>query len=172
MGLTVEAFDIEKLRAAWHIRLDQLKAQEKAMQACGGGRLTPAEGEALNVSLYTLKEAYRMLSESTGVRLAVQAYSDELRRAKDLTFKPPYVPPEMDLESALKTLEILLDLDEETIVTVYDMRVVDQPQEEERMRRAMKAVAKARSSERLMRLAETGKDGEQYTGSVAEHLQK
>ncbi|KAG8844943.1 ubiquitin-specific protease ubp2 [Tulasnella sp. 330] len=158
LGVSRE-FDSDLLNEAFKAKVEFIHQAVDAQKAKIGRDLLADEDVAMvQVELRELKEAYRIIAESTGKDLVYQAY---LRAVSGVGYNqvlPPYVPPEMDIQTASKTLEVPLDWEDEMVVTMYGIRVADQPNEADRMKRALAAFAKARNSERLARLAETGLD--------------
>lgn len=65
---------------------------------------------------------------------------------------------ELTPEKAYGTLEVPFDVDEEMLITIYKLRIIDQPTSSQRMQAALSVIAKHRDSERLRIVAETGDD--------------
>ncbi|KAG9023425.1 ubiquitin-specific protease ubp2 [Tulasnella sp. JGI-2019a] len=164
-------FDNEQLNKIFSVKVriifEQVEAEKKKTNS---NRLGEQEVAMVQVALQNLKEAYRILAESTGKNSVYQAY---LESASIVSFNQepaPFVPPEMDLQTASRTLEIPLDFDDDMVVTMYNIRVEDQPNEVDRMKRALAAFAKERKSERLARLADSGLDDWQGERTDAERV--
>ncbi|PCH34498.1 cysteine proteinase [Wolfiporia cocos MD-104 SS10] len=64
----------------------------------------------------------------------------------------------MSPDAAYSTLEVPKDVDETMLMTVYQMRVDDQPSQAERMREALTVIAEVTGSERLRQYLTTGQD--------------
>ncbi|KAI0095055.1 hypothetical protein BDY19DRAFT_916041 [Irpex rosettiformis] len=64
----------------------------------------------------------------------------------------------MTPDAAYSTLEIPHDTDEDMLVTIFNMRVEDQPAQADKMREALNVIAEVRDSSRLRQFLETGLD--------------
>ncbi|KAG8893932.1 ubiquitin-specific protease ubp2, partial [Tulasnella sp. 403] len=134
-------FDAARIKECW---LQKLKETNAAFNS-----QPDLDRDMLNRKKQDLKEAFRIVSEATGRADAVAAYEESVKL---------FGNGMMDVAAAYSTLEVPADLDEEMVVTIYGMRVDDQPLAEERMRSALMIIAEDRGSERLKNLALTGKD--------------
>ncbi|EJD03499.1 cysteine proteinase [Fomitiporia mediterranea MF3/22] len=92
-----------------------------------------------------LNEAFRILAESRRSLELVKAFEDDQING-------------MTPDKAYSTLEVPMGVDEEMLITVYNMRVEDQPSSLNKMREAMRVIAEFTYSERLQRFLETGND--------------
>ncbi|OCH87545.1 cysteine proteinase [Obba rivulosa] len=92
-----------------------------------------------------LDEAMRALADQRASRVLRQAWEEE--RGSGMT-------PDV----AYNTLEVPRDVDESMLITVFLMRVEDQPSQADRMREAMSVIAEVTDSERLRRFLSTGRD--------------
>ncbi|KAH9830534.1 cysteine proteinase [Rhodofomes roseus] len=64
----------------------------------------------------------------------------------------------MTPETAYSTLEVPKDVDETMLITIYAMRVEDQPSQTDRMKEALSVITDVTNSERLRKFLETGMD--------------
>ncbi|KAI9510784.1 hypothetical protein F5148DRAFT_509712 [Russula earlei] len=64
----------------------------------------------------------------------------------------------MTPERAYLTLEVPAEIDDGMLITIFSMRVEDQPNQVDRMREAVSVIAEMRDSHRLRRFLETGSD--------------
>ncbi|OCB86190.1 cysteine proteinase [Sanghuangporus baumii] len=92
-----------------------------------------------------LNEAFRILAENRRSADLIKAFEEEQLHG-------------MTPEKAYDTLEVPMGVDEEMLITVYNMRVEDQPSSFDKMREAMRVIAEFTFSERLQRFLETGID--------------
>ncbi|KIJ53984.1 hypothetical protein M422DRAFT_42272 [Sphaerobolus stellatus SS14] len=65
---------------------------------------------------------------------------------------------EMTPEKAYGTLEVPPEVDEEMLITVFNMRVEDSPANSKRMKDALTVIARTRDSTRLLQFCQTGED--------------
>ncbi|KAI0686832.1 cysteine proteinase [Cytidiella melzeri] len=61
-------------------------------------------------------------------------------------------------DAAYSTLDVPHETDEEMLVTIFNMRVEDQPGQADKMREALAVIAEVRDSNRLRQFLETGRD--------------
>ncbi|KAM6498575.1 hypothetical protein JOM56_006523 [Amanita muscaria] len=90
-------------------------------------------------------EAFRILAESRG--------SVKLKQAWELG-KTNLITP----ERAYDTLEIPKDVDDYMLITVFNMRLEEQPMQMDKMREALLVIAEVRNSERLRQFLASGQD--------------
>ncbi|KAG8703513.1 ubiquitin-specific protease ubp2, partial [Ceratobasidium sp. 395] len=64
----------------------------------------------------------------------------------------------MDIDEAYRILDVAKDMDDDTLVVVYQVRVEDSPFSKDRMQNALSCVAEDRNSARLRELVNTGVD--------------
>ncbi|KAG9018788.1 ubiquitin-specific protease ubp2 [Tulasnella sp. 427] len=96
-----------------------------------------------------LREAFRILAESTGDTEVVLGFKEMMKM---------YGNGMMDVNDAYGTLEVARDWDDDTVVTILNMRIDDQPSLRDRMMSALLIIAEERNSVRLKNLAITGHD--------------
>ncbi|KAG8740907.1 ubiquitin-specific protease ubp2 [Ceratobasidium sp. 414] len=94
----------------------------------------------------SVKTSLRILGESRG--------SQELMKHYDQIMSPNY----MNIDEAYKILDVTKDVDDDTLVVVYQVRVQDSPFSKDRMQSALLCVAEERDSTRLRELVSTGID--------------
>ncbi|KAI0776350.1 cysteine proteinase [Trametes elegans] len=92
-----------------------------------------------------LNDALRLVAEHRGSEALLKVWSDE----KGTGMSP---------ETAYSTLEVPRDVDEGMLLTVYSMRIEDQPSQAERMREALSVIAEVTNSDRLRQFLATGTD--------------
>ncbi|KAH8119745.1 cysteine proteinase [Phellopilus nigrolimitatus] len=92
-----------------------------------------------------VNEAFRVIAESRRSVDLVRAWDDEETYG-------------MTPDRAYSTLEVPMGVDEDMLITVYNMRVEDQPSSLEKMRDAMRVIAEFTRNERLQRFLDTGSD--------------
>ncbi|CDO68482.1 hypothetical protein BN946_scf184499.g7 [Trametes cinnabarina] len=92
-----------------------------------------------------LNDALRLVAEHRGSEKLFKAWNDEKGSG-------------MSPETAYSTLEVPKEVDEAMLLTVYSMRVEDQPSQAERMREALSVIAEVTNSDRLRKFLETGQD--------------
>ncbi|KAF8641193.1 hypothetical protein AX17_000828 [Amanita inopinata Kibby_2008] len=90
-------------------------------------------------------DAFRILAESRG--------STRLRQAWESSKSNLMTP-----ERAYSTLEIPKDVDENMLITVFTMRLEEQPMQMDKMREALLVIAEVRNSERLRQFLLSGQD--------------
>ncbi|KAF8665383.1 hypothetical protein AX16_000402 [Volvariella volvacea WC 439] len=90
-------------------------------------------------------EAFRILAEARG--------SAKLRRVWELN-KDRLMNP----SRAYDTLEIPSEVDDTMLLTIYNMRIEEQPLQMEKMREALAVIAEVRDSDRLRQFLEFGRD--------------
>ncbi|KAG8959209.1 ubiquitin-specific protease ubp2 [Tulasnella sp. 419] len=137
----------EDIREAWRKKLKELSEEAKKMRAVTGG----AEWNrppTMTASKKDLKEAFRIISESMGSTSAMATFDEAIKVYESA----------MDIDEAYSTLDVPQDLDEDTMVVIFQMRLEDQPLAAKRMKQALSVIAEDRDSARLRTLAETGKD--------------
>lgn len=100
-------------------------------------------------------DAVKRASVKTSLRILAESRASELlmKRYEQVT-----ASNYMDIDEAYKVLEVSKEVDEDTLVVVYQVRVDDSPYSKERMRTALLCVAEERNSTRLKELVETGMD--------------
>ncbi|KAG8915559.1 ubiquitin-specific protease ubp2 [Tulasnella sp. 408] len=96
-----------------------------------------------------LKGSFRILAEHSGAPELVQAFKDTMSI---------YGNGMVDVQEAYNTLKITKEMDEDMVVTVFNMRVEDRPNLRERMLSALLVIGEDRNSSRLKNLALTGTD--------------
>ncbi|KAI5119718.1 hypothetical protein M0805_001432 [Coniferiporia weirii] len=89
--------------------------------------------------------AFRILAEYRHNPELVRAWEEEVANG-------------MTPDRAYSTLEVPMGVDEEMLITVYNMRVEDQPSSLDKMRDAMRVIAEFTCSERLQKFLNTGSD--------------
>ncbi|KAI0328424.1 cysteine proteinase [Cubamyces sp. BRFM 1775] len=92
-----------------------------------------------------LNEALRLIAEHRGSEKLLKVWNDEKGSG-------------MSPDTAYSTLEVPRDVDETMLLTVYSMRVEDQPSQAERMREALSVIAEVTNSDRLRHFLATGQD--------------
>ncbi|KAI6154054.1 hypothetical protein BKA82DRAFT_4097016 [Pisolithus tinctorius] len=90
-------------------------------------------------------EAFRIVAESRGSTKLRKMWEDSSKNA-------------MDPNRAYTILEVPPETDESMLMTVYMMRVEEQPHQSDRMRDALATIAEARDSYRIRKFLETGQD--------------
>ncbi|KAG9101955.1 ubiquitin-specific protease ubp2 [Ceratobasidium sp. 370] len=113
-----------------------LSAFQAALKAAGNDSLKRS----------SVKTSLRILGESRG--------SQKLMKHHSQIMSPNY----MDIDEAYKILDVTKDVDDDTLVVVYRVRVEDSPFSKERMQNALLCVAEERDSARLRELVSTGVD--------------
>ncbi|KAG9093353.1 ubiquitin-specific protease ubp2 [Ceratobasidium sp. UAMH 11750] len=93
-----------------------------------------------------VKNSLRILGESRASQKLMKHYAQIM--------SPSY----MDIDEAYKILDVTKDVDDDTLVVVYQVRVQDSPFSKGRMRDALLCVADERDSARLRELVSTGVD--------------
>ncbi|KAJ1302527.1 hypothetical protein OPQ81_002844 [Rhizoctonia solani] len=86
--------------------------------------------------------------------LAESRASETLMKRYEEVMAPHY----MDIDEAYRVLEVSRDVDDDTLVVVYQVRIDDSPYSKERMKAALTRVAEDRNSTRLKELVDTGID--------------
>ncbi|EED80350.1 predicted protein [Postia placenta Mad-698-R] len=102
---------------------------------------------------HRLNEALRMLADDRGSALLRKAWDEE----KGTGMSP---------DAAYSTLEVPREVEETMLITVYVMRVEDQPGQADRMREAMNVIAEVTNSDRLRQFLTTGNDPGDATAQV------
>ncbi|KAI0299946.1 hypothetical protein BC826DRAFT_906094 [Russula brevipes] len=95
--------------------------------------------------LSSANDAFRRIAEMRGS----EALWKKWEQAKDGGMTP---------ERAYSTLEVPAEIDDGMLITIFSMRVEDQPNQIDKMREAVSAIAEMRDSNRLRRFLETGND--------------
>ncbi|KAI0296336.1 hypothetical protein B0F90DRAFT_1636470 [Multifurca ochricompacta] len=90
-------------------------------------------------------DAFRRMAEMRGS----EALWKKWEQAKDGGMTP---------ERAYSTLEVPAEIDDGMLITIFSMRVEDQPNQVDKMREAISVIAEMRDSERLRKFLETGSD--------------
>lgn len=90
-------------------------------------------------------DAFRIVAESRGSTKLRKMWEDSSKNA-------------MDPNRAYAILEVPAETDESMLMTVYMMRVEEQPHQSDRMRDALATIAEARDSYRIRKFLETGQD--------------
>ncbi|KAH9019093.1 hypothetical protein EDB84DRAFT_1625466 [Lactarius hengduanensis] len=111
------------------------RAWREGAGAAGG------DGQRLTLA----NEAFRRIAEVRGSELLWKKWE----QAKDGGMTP---------ERAYATLEVPAEIDDGMLITVFAMRVEDQPNQVDRMREAVAVIAEMRDSDRLRKFLETGSD--------------
>ena len=97
-------------------------------------------------------EALQTIAHSRGSRELITALEEEKRNG-------------MTPEKAYSTLEVPIGVEEEMLITIYNMRIEEQPQQLDNMRDALRVISIVTRSERLQKFLETGMDRE-YASSL------
>ncbi|TFK84094.1 cysteine proteinase [Polyporus arcularius HHB13444] len=92
-----------------------------------------------------LNDALKVVAEMRASKALLKIWSEE----KGTGMSP---------ETAYSTLEVPNDVEESILLTVYSMRVEDQPSQAERMREALSVIAEVTNSDRLRQFLATGAD--------------
>ncbi|KAF8257553.1 hypothetical protein EI94DRAFT_1774415 [Lactarius quietus] len=95
--------------------------------------------------LTAANDAFRRIAEVRGS----EALWKKWEQAKDGGMTP---------ERAYATLEVPSEIEDGMLITVFSMRVDDQPNQVDRMREAVSVIAEMRNSDRLRKFLETGSD--------------
>ncbi|KAI6048070.1 hypothetical protein EDC04DRAFT_2886852 [Pisolithus marmoratus] len=90
-------------------------------------------------------DAFRIVAESRGSTKLRKMWEDSSKNV-------------MDPNRAYTILEVPPETDESMLMTVYVMRVEEQPHQSDRMRDALATIAEARDSYRIRKFLETGQD--------------
>ncbi|KAI6102677.1 hypothetical protein EDD16DRAFT_1696584 [Pisolithus croceorrhizus] len=90
-------------------------------------------------------DAFRIVAESRGSTKLRKMWEDSSKNA-------------MDPNRAYTVLEVPAETDESMLMTVYMVRVEEQPHQSDRMRDALATIAEARDSYRIRKFLETGQD--------------
>ncbi|CAE6445699.1 unnamed protein product [Rhizoctonia solani] len=93
-----------------------------------------------------IERSLRILAESRASEMLMKRY-DEIM-----------APNYMDTDEAYRVLEVSRDVDDDTLVVVYQVRIEDSPYSRDRMKAALTRVAEDRKSARLKELVDTGID--------------
>ncbi|KAI0352188.1 cysteine proteinase [Trametes cingulata] len=101
-----------------------------------------------------LNDALRLVAEYRGSEKLLKVWSDE----KGTGMSP---------ETAYSTLEVPREVDEAMLLTVFSMRIEDQPSQAERMREALSVIAEVTNSDRLRQFLATGQDPGDSTATNA-----
>ncbi|KAF8531532.1 hypothetical protein JB92DRAFT_2691869 [Gautieria morchelliformis] len=179
--LTTLAMIIRATSISFPVELDTLMADEVAR---GRWPLVDYENAALMLG-FGRSNALKVELEESEEEFIFRAWSDAMIRAwkdpdggtarrKDLTralniiaeargsrflkLKAQDSKTALTPERAYQTLEVPSDVDEEMLLTVYKMRVDDQPSHLDRMRDALAVIAQWKDSARLRAFVETGQD--------------
>ncbi|KAF9532093.1 hypothetical protein CPB83DRAFT_867950 [Crepidotus variabilis] len=107
-----------------------------------------------------IKRAWRDDSTSESLHVANNAFRilAELRNSVKLKYAFDTGKSKLDPDKAYNTLEIPKEVEEDIVVTVYQMRLDETPNQLEKMREALMCIAEARDSDRLRQLASSGTD--------------
>ncbi|KAI0652778.1 cysteine proteinase [Trametes meyenii] len=92
-----------------------------------------------------LNEALRLVAEHRASEKLLAVWRDEKGTG-------------MSLETAYTTLEVPKEVDESMLLTIYSMRVEDQPSQAERMKEALGVIAEVTNNDRLKQFLITGQD--------------
>ncbi|KAJ8454785.1 hypothetical protein ONZ45_g19169 [Pleurotus djamor] len=90
-------------------------------------------------------EALRILAEARGDQQLHRLWEDKKDRL-------------MDPAKAYSTIEVPNDVEDAMLITIFGIRIDEQPSQAEKMREALTVIAEIRGSERLRRYLETGTD--------------
>ncbi|KAI0801543.1 cysteine proteinase [Fomes fomentarius] len=93
----------------------------------------------------TLNDALKIIGEQRGSQALLKVWADE----KGTGMSP---------ETAYATLDVPKDVEEGMLLTVFSMRIEDQPSQLEKMREALSVIAEVTNSERLRQYLATGTD--------------
>ncbi|OJT05642.1 hypothetical protein TRAPUB_3565 [Trametes pubescens] len=130
LGVELDAdVDDDFIAQAWR------SARQRAWQR-------PADATLLRAKL---NDALRLIAESRGSEKLLKVWGEE----KGTGMSP---------DTAYSTLEVPRDMEESMLLTVYSMRVEDQPSQAERMREALSVIAEVTNSDRLRHFLATGQD--------------
>ncbi|PIL31016.1 hypothetical protein GSI_05709 [Ganoderma sinense ZZ0214-1] len=92
-----------------------------------------------------LNDALKVVAEQRGSTALIKVWMEEKGSG-------------MSPETAYSTLDVPRDVDETMLLTVYSMRIEDQPSQADRMREALNIIAEVTNSERLRQFLATGRD--------------
>ncbi|KAK2461522.1 hypothetical protein APHAL10511_005985 [Amanita phalloides] len=98
-------------------------------------------------------EAFRIIAESRE--------SSRLKKAWELGKNNVMTP-----ERAYDTLEIPKDVDDNMLITVFNMRLEEQPMQMDKMREALLVIAEVRNSDRLRQFISSGQDPGEISAST------
>ncbi|KAG2149405.1 hypothetical protein BD769DRAFT_1624093 [Suillus cothurnatus] len=90
-------------------------------------------------------EAFRIIAQSRGSKKLMKLFSESSKN-------------QMDPSRAYSVLEVSADVDDELVLTVFMMRVEEQPHQSDKWREALRTIAEVRDSSRLRHFLEEGKD--------------
>ncbi|CAE6436051.1 unnamed protein product [Rhizoctonia solani] len=93
-----------------------------------------------------IERSLRILAESRASETLMKRYEEVM------------APNYMDVDEAYRILEVSRDVDDDTLVVVYQVRIEDSPYSRDRMKAALTRVAEDRNSARLKELVDTGID--------------
>ncbi|CAE6409402.1 unnamed protein product [Rhizoctonia solani] len=93
-----------------------------------------------------IERSLRILAESRASETLIKRYEEVM------------APNYMDIDEAYRVLEVSRDVDDDTLVVVYQVRIDDSPYSRDRMKAALTRVAEDRNSSRLKELVDTGID--------------
>ncbi|KAF8581701.1 cysteine proteinase [Ramaria rubella] len=136
LKVELEESEDEFVKRAWG------DAMGRAWRVTQDGAESDGDGGA--VKRRDLTRALHIIAEARGSRVLKNMARDS--------------KAEMTPEVAYRTLQVPEDVDEEMLITVYKMRVEDQPSQAERMQGALGVLAQWRDSERLRTFVQTGED--------------
>ncbi|KAG2365462.1 hypothetical protein BDR07DRAFT_1449769 [Suillus spraguei] len=90
-------------------------------------------------------DAFRIIAQSRGSKKLMKLFSESSKN-------------QMDPSRAYSVLEVSADVDDELVLTVFMMRVEEQPHQSDKWREALRTIAEVRDSSRLRHFLEEGKD--------------
>ncbi|KAG1886129.1 hypothetical protein F4604DRAFT_1724815 [Suillus subluteus] len=90
-------------------------------------------------------DAFRIIAQSRGSKKLMKLFSESSKN-------------QMDPSRAYSVLEVSADVDDELVLTVFVMRVEEQPHQSDKWREALRTIAEVRDSSRLRHFLEEGKD--------------
>lgn len=90
-------------------------------------------------------EAFRVIAQSRGSKKLMKLWSESSKN-------------QMDPSRAYSVLEVSADVDDELVLTVFMMRVEEQPHQSDKWREALRTIAEVRDSSRLRHFLDEGKD--------------
>ncbi|KAH9854519.1 cysteine proteinase [Lenzites betulinus] len=129
-----------------HVELDSDVDDDFIAQAWRSARQRAWQNPAdASITRAKLNDALRLVAEFRGSDKLLKVWNEE----KGTGMSP---------ETAFSTLEVPRDVDETMLLTVYSMRIEDQPSQGERMREALSVIAEVTNSDRLRQFLATGQD--------------
>ncbi|KAK7686516.1 hypothetical protein QCA50_010114 [Cerrena zonata] len=115
------------------------------------------------------KEPYEGAQRRTDLNESFKIIAD-LRGSRSLRDAYKWEKSAMSPDAAYGTLDVPRDVDEGMLITVFSMRVEDQPSQSDKMREALAVIADFTDSQRLREFLETGQDPGDITNSTASNM--